>query len=71
MYNILDGGYSSNSIYNDVSIFGKGDLKYSNFYITGISNHPVTNSYDLGSNLGEYKQFMGITQSDGFDGSIY
>jgi len=70
-YNILDGGYSSNSIYNDVSIFGKGDLKYSNFYITGISNHPVTNSYDLGSNLGEYKQFMGITQSDGFDGSTY
>tara|TARA_B110001454_G_scaffold121397_1_gene113353 strand:+ start:3023 stop:5482 length:2460 start_codon:yes stop_codon:yes gene_type:complete len=32
-YNILDGGYSSNTIYNDVSIFGKGDVKYHNFDI--------------------------------------
>ena len=70
-YNILDGGYSGNTIYNDVSIFGKGDLKYHNFYITGISNHPVTSSYNLGTNLGDDKQFMGITQSDGFDGVSY
>lgn len=68
-YNILDGGYSSASIWNDVSVFGKGDVKYHNFYFSVSA--PVTSLYDLGGGLGNDKQFMGIVQTDGYHDPIY
>tara|TARA_R110000765_G_scaffold31152_2_gene73015 strand:- start:7 stop:2211 length:2205 start_codon:yes stop_codon:yes gene_type:complete len=67
--NIYDGGFDINSVFNDVSIFGKGEIEYFNIY-QSISA-PVTNQLDLGSLLGNTKQFMGIIQADGYHNPIY
>lgn len=67
--NIYDGGFDINSVFNDVSVFGKGEIEYFNIY-QAISA-PITNQLDLGSLLGNTKQFMGIIQTDGYHNPIY
>jgi hypothetical protein len=59
-YNILDGGYSSNTIYNDVSIFGKGDVKYHNFDID------LSNYYLQPDTIGGTSNTFDITALHGF-----
>ena len=67
--NIYDGGFDNNSVFNDVSVFGKGEVDYFNIY-QSISA-PVTNQLDIGLLLGDTKQFMGIIQTDGYHNPIY
>lgn len=70
-YNIVDGGYSSNTVYNDISLFGKGELKYHNFYFSVDPANIPTSFYDLNGGLGVNRNFMGIIQTDAFHDPHY
>ena len=61
-YNILDGGYSGNTIYNDVSIFGKGDLKY---YYKGKPEGKYIGEFKEGRRDGEGVWFINGCRYEG------
>ena len=60
-YNILDGGYSSNTIYNDVSIYGKMHTKTKSVAVT-VSNHNQDVTIPIGTMFGSRERPVALSQ---------